>query len=604
MDAPLPDEQPVNGSSNGPKILAETRLSHEEDDNVDHDTDPDAFRFYSPELEPYIPRDVQERAKGVIESLIEEVNSPHPTTAQKCCSAARSCCEIEARRYPGDDWIPSFTPLLKEKSNQGLRMMASFISPSLPKLLRDFWVVLELAVTIYQFVLACISLAENRREVFNILYIAFASAALLLSLVDFTFYCVQLGSFASALLYCRSKLTKKPQHSGYSEPDSIQSHCLLSTKWRKRLNSSLELIRNIVSELLLYPLIICDMFDFISFGSYRQRDSGEKINFSLFIAGGFYLVLSVYLARMLMIGFSLFSLRRIPKSANHTQPKYVNTMMSFSIHILGQLAVSIVIIIAVGVKIRQENSSPCDTSSCIRASGYLIYASVAGGLIPLLGIFSFFLTNIYKIRLMSVALWVDMVSMLQGESFTSVVFAKEGLHKAKDMARRFTEKAQFAEVKKQLKRVSGEMPSWAKRLYPLRFPVFWIFGLPYLLLLLTFIISLFLSVPEEDIEADFLEEGLGITAIIAGIFIVVVNLHFIFLIFILIVVMGVILLLVLMTPAFIVLGCILYVPLGCCFGCLEYLRDMAQETSIFSNVSEHPSRIRAAIQRTRSELRK
>ena len=129
-----------------------------------HDTDPDAFRFYSPELEPLIPRDVQEKEKGVIESLIEEVDSSDPTSAQKCCSAAQSCCEIEARRYPGDDRIPSFTPLLKEKSNQGLRMMASFISPSLPRLFRDLWVVLELAVTIYQFVLACVSLVEKSQR--------------------------------------------------------------------------------------------------------------------------------------------------------------------------------------------------------------------------------------------------------------------------------------------------------------------------------------------------------------------------------------------------------------------------------------------------------
>ena len=304
------------------------------------------------------------------------------------------------------------------------------------------------------------------------------------------FYCIQLGSCASALLYCRSKLSKKPLHSGYSEPDSIQSHCLLSKKWRKRFNSSLEFIRNIVTELILYPLLICDMFDLISFGSYRRRDMGEKINFSLFIVGGFYLVFSVYLARMLMIAFSVYSLRRIPKSANHTQPNYMNTMTKFSIHILGQLVVSVAIIVAVGVKIRQENSSPCDTSGCIRASGYLIYAIIAGGLIPLLGMFSFFLTNIYNTRLMSISLWVDMVSMLQGESFTSVVFAKEGLQKAKDMARRFTEKAQLFEVKKELKTVSGQMPSWAKWIYPLRFPIFWIFGLAYLLLILTFISSL------------------------------------------------------------------------------------------------------------------
>ena len=483
--------------------------------------------------------------------------------------------------------------------------MVFFLNPSLPRVFRDAWVLIELAVTLYQFFLACVSLMQNRVEVFNIVYICFASVALVLSVVDVMIHCVQLGSFSLCLLYCRSKFKSKSQNpTNVSNPESIQTCCLLGKKWKKRINNSLEVIRNVVSELLLYPLLICDMFDFIVTGSYRRTDSGEKINFSLFIVGGFYLILSVYLARMLMMAFSLYSLRRIPQSSSHTQKSYVNMMIKFGIHVMGQMLLSVVIMAAIGIKIRHENPTPCSSSSCINASGYLIYAIIAGGILPLLGIFSFFFINMYKIRVMSVSLWVDMVSLLQSESFTTVVFAKEGIHKAKETASNFARKVQLVEVRKQLKGVITSMPSWAKRLYPLRFPVFWVYGLLYGLLLVSFIAALFLSEPEENFESAFFEENLGIVAIIAGAMLVIGNIHLLFLVSVLLLMLAVILALFVLSPVFLVAAIILYIPLGCLFGCLVYISDLAGETSIFSRPSAHKTRIQMAIQKTRKELRK
>ena len=483
--------------------------------------------------------------------------------------------------------------------------MVFFLNPSLPRIFRDAWVLIELAVTLYQFFLACASLARNHVEVFNIVYICFASVALVLSLVDVMIHCVQLGSFSLCLLYCRSKFKSKSKNqnpSNVSNPESIQPCCLLGKKWTKRINNSLELIRNIVSELLLYPLLICDMFDFIVSGSFRRTDSAENINFSLFIVGGFYLVLSVYLARMLMIAFSLYSLRRIPQSSSHTQKSYVNMMIKFGVHVMGQMLLSVVAIAAIGVKIRHENPTPC--SNCINASGYLIYAIIAGGVLPLLGIFSFFFINMYKIKVMSVSLWVDMVSLLQCESFTSVVFAKEGIHKAKETASNFARKVQLVEVRKQLKGVVTSMPSWAKRLYPLRFPVFWAYGLFYGLLLVSFIAALFLSEPEEDFESAFFRENLGLAALIVGAILVIGNIHLLFLVSVLVLILVVIFTLLLLSPVFIVAAIILYVPLGCLFGCLVYIGDLSGEMSIFSKPSAHKNRIQSAIRKTREELRK
>ena len=499
--------------------------------------------------------------------------------------------------------MPQFTPLLKKASAQGVKAMITFLSPSLPRLLRDAWVLAELAVTVYQFVLSCIALSQNRTEAFNIVYVSLASVAMFLSIIDVMTHCIQLGSFASILVFFRSKLTSGSQKPGNTDPAQIQRCCLFGKTWRKRFNNSIELIRNIVSELILYPLLICDMFDFIATESFRRQDSGEKINFSLFIVGGFYLVLSVYIARMLMIALSLFSLRRIPSSSSHTQQSYVKLMIKFGIHILGQLLLSIVIITAIGFKIRQENPTP-NADGGVNASWYLIVAIGIGGLLPLLGIFSFFFTNIYKIRVMSVALWIDMVSLLQGESFTSVAFAKEGIQKAKSKAKNFAKEVQLVETRKQFKEVTSAMPSWAKRLYPLRFPVFWVFGIFYAILLGLFAVTLFLSQPEENFGSVFFEENFGLIAIIAVGCLFIANVHLLFLVSILLLVLGGVFLLVVLSPAFLVVACILYVPLGCLFGCLDYTRELARENGISGKSSVQPSHFQKVIRMTRRELHK
>ena len=560
----------------------------------DDSGDPDAFRFYPTEFEPHIPPDIEHRAKEALEEILSEPEESSPSCLSACCAA------IQPRRLPGDGAIPEFTPLLQKASRQGLKVAVSFLNPSMPRALRDAWVLIELAVTIYQFVLASFSLAENHTEVFNILYIVLASIALGLSLIDVMVHCVQLGSCALCVLYCRSKLSSKskPKRKN-SDPESIQSFCLFGKKWRKRINNSLELVRSVASELIFYPLLICDMFDFVATGSYRRADSGQRINFSLFVVGGFYLILAVYLARMLMIGFSLFSLRRIPPSASHTQRAYVNLAIKFGAHILGQMALSVVIIAAIGMKIRQENSAPCSDGSCVTASGFLIYAIISGGIVPLLGIFSFFFTHYYKIRVMSVSLLVDMVSMLQSESFTSVVFAKEGIKKAKTMARNLVEKVQLIEIRKQLKGVIQSMPSWAKILYPLRFPGFWVFGIVYALLLASFVVTLFLS---DDGTVEVSNELASF--IIAGVFLVIVNIHILLLASVIVAILAVILLLVLLSPALLVLAAIFYLPVGCFFGCMYYCHDLAEETGVFSSPSAHKTRIQNAIQQTRQELHK
>ena len=482
-------------------------------------------------------------------------------------------------------------------------MLKTLLFPAIPRALRDVWIAIELAVTIYQFVLSSISLSLNHIETFNIIYIVLATIALLLAVLDALIHYVHLGSCATAILYCRSTSKKPAQHKDEQssvDPENIQGCCLLSKKHRQQASEYSDLLRNIVSELIFYPLLICDMFDFIVSGSYRRQDSAENINFSLFVVGGFYLVLSVYIARFFMIAFSLVSLRKVQQSSANTQRFYVNLTIKFGLHVLLQLIASVFIIAAIGVGIHDENESPCDEGTCIEASPTLIYAAVVGGVIPILGMCMFFLTNIYNLRAMTVSLWVDMISMLQSESFATVVFGNEGVKKARDKAEAFAKHVKFAETKKHLKLFVTSTPFMVKRLYPLRSPFFWLVSILYVALLGSFFVTLLVSIEYSVLDSDKLH--LGIVFFITAFVALLANIHVIALVVVLTAIVFISLLLVALTPVFVVLGLVLYVPLGCCFSCLVYLHDMAEETSVFSKPVVHTQRIRSALHKTRREL--
>jgi hypothetical protein len=65
----------------------------------------------------------------------------------------------------------------------------------------------------------------------------------------------------------------------------------MSDKWKERFDTWFELVRTILSELLLYPLIMFDMFSFITDAMYdvtKTNDPGNAQDFSFFVVGSFY----------------------------------------------------------------------------------------------------------------------------------------------------------------------------------------------------------------------------------------------------------------------------------------------------------------------------
>ena len=413
-------------------------------------------------------------------------------------------------------------------------MLKKVLFPSMPKLLQDLWVYLELLISVFAFVFGFInySTGTGTQRTFNIVYLVLAIVGMILSLIDGFIYIFYVGIFARFIRkYVKSRQEGQHQVSDIEQDrDRGDNHegqrkwCRhfpkLPEKWLTRFNQFFEVGRNILSELLLYPLLICDMFDFIALGGSQPENAEDRTNFGLFCVGSFYLLLAVYIMRIVTIVGTMVSMLRLPLQATGGQKQYVQLMARFCFHALRQIFVHLLIVLAVAAKIRNENPQALEDEDPINISPFLWTSIVFGWLIPLAGVLVFLLANYYWTIEFSISFWVDMISLLQGQSFAEAVFGGEGLSAAQETAEHvaeeveakavavvspeakhktldFVEKSRLKEVKRQLKRFKS--PSFlTKFFHPLKLPLLGLSGLLYDGCLIAFMVSLALTRDSEN----------------------------------------------------------------------------------------------------------
>ena len=516
--------------------------------------------------------------------------------------------------------VPSteITPEMQRASNQGLNMVKGIIFPALPAITQDLWVYLELTISIVAFAIGVWDIFSNDDPgASNYAYFVLATVSMALAFVDGFIYFFQLGSCARAVHACSRKLKKRRQGADLEtldlddfeemDDDSDESGqrkcCQLNDKWKQHFSTWFELGRNIVTELIMYPLLVFDLFAFIIEQAYDPEGDLGQADFGLFVIGGFYLILSVYFMRIFMVAGSVISLIRMPSNQEASDcSNNTPLLIKFCMHVLGQILVHLMVILVIGAKIQNENRSmpECDKngsalmsnlsqsfnttnkiesnvipenmgwigsaimllesmddgsvlstmpestdyfgsgsglmsdsmkfdeSDDIKASPFLITAIVLGGMLPLAGVLAFFVVNYYWMKEFSIGFWLNMISLLKGESFAEAVFGGEGLSASKEKALKFVEKLQYKKVKKQLKQFKAP-PIWKKFLFPACVPRAVIGGLLYYTILVAFIACLTLkyNCKNGEIELAVFTDDDIMTAVfvIAILMIILANIH-------------------------------------------------------------------------------
>ena len=492
-------------------------------------SDNDPFTFIPRDQDPTnkMPKKEKQRAKKAMKNTVKAITVKPDTEVEQekkpSCWERLNCCRRRKEEKEDREKVTPSTeisPEMQKASNEGLNMVKSIVFPSLPAVLQDLWVYLELIISIIAFAFGLLDIFPIEDGLaFNYSYFGLATISMILALIDGFIYFFQLGSCARGIRACKKKLREKHGNDNEDEQDEEEADdddddgqkkcCGLSKKWKERFNTWFEFGRNLLTELLLYPLLIFDMFDFITGAGYQPEGDVGRTDFSLFVIGGFYLILSVYVMRIFMVAGSMLSLIRIPTNKAAGEGSDISLLVKFCAHVLGQIIVHLMVILVIATKINNENRivmpSMNVTNSTMmeeeedagmNASPFLITAIILGWIIPVAGVSVFFVVNYYWMKEFSIGFWVNMISLLQGESFAETVFGGEG-DAPKQKALEFVEKSQYKKVKKQLERFKG--PSVVtKFLFPARVPVTAISGLLYDIALLTFIACLMLTYDSED----------------------------------------------------------------------------------------------------------
>ena len=500
-------------------------------------------------------RRTKKAVKNTVKAIVAKPEEEEEQEKKPSCWERLNCCRRQKEEKEEKEKVTPSTeisPEMQKASNEGLNMVKNIIFPSLPAVLQDLWVYLELIISIIAFAFGLLDIFPIEDGLaFNYTYFGLATISMILALIDGFIYFFQLGSCARGIRACRQKLRERRGEDAEEEDededddddsDEQKKCCGLSKKWKEHFNTWFEFGRNLLTELLLYPLLIFDMFDFITGTGYQPMGDIGRTDFSLFVIGGFYLILSVYIMRIFMVAGSMLSLIRIPTNKAAGEGNDTSLLIKFCAHVLGQIIVHLMVILVIATKINNENQSLSmnmttdgnntmmnmtgeEEDSVMRASPFLITAIVLGWIIPVAGVSAFFVANYYWMKEFSIGFWVNMISLLQGESFAETVFGGEG-DAPKQKALEFVEKAQYKKVKKQLERFKGPS-AWTKFFFPARVPVTAITGLLYDIALLTFIACLMLTYEDGSVRLVIFKDDTIMTVVfmISVTTIILANIH-------------------------------------------------------------------------------
>ena len=444
-----------------------------------------------------LPPKLKERAKIALLKVADSFEKEEPQKSSKCsnclkycflpnkrsCHCHKTCC------YHSLLEVEPMTPSLERGSRHGKKIAKQIMLPILPKVFRDVWVAVEIGLAVFQLIFSLINIQFNTNRTYNILYIIFSVISTILACTDVFIYYYQLQS-------CRVCCKKMCQHG------RVVSQSTLGTNQNKYINfmaTWLEMIRTILSELLVYPLMVLDLFELFGGSSFKLNTQTEIISFVLFLFSCFYFVLSVYVVRIIMLALTVSTLNQLG-SLSATGSKYNKIFVRFYIHMIGQFFIHFLCIAAVGVKIKQENTLEQES---YQISPFLWVVVLSGWIIPLMGTLGFFVVNYYWLESFSIHLFIEMMSLLESKNFAEAVFHGKDkiLSNAYKKSTNILKKIELNELAKKNKE-RNKACLLAKLLYPLKIPVFHPFALLYTTTVVAFSASLLLTTGNDgSIEA-------------------------------------------------------------------------------------------------------
>ena len=469
-------------------------------------------------------------------------------------------------KYPGKLEAPPMSQALQEGSEIGSLMSRKFLLPGMPRVIGDIWVFIELFITVFQLFFSLVNTQYTSNKLFNIIFIVLASTNTILACIDGFLYFYELKTCKFCYKKCSRRWKKDDDIDEDDDEDEISKvnlcyfcQCFQAPgKWAKKFNEWFELVRTILGELLIYPLVVLDLFELLGGGTFHPTNSQARVSFTLFLIGSFYLVLSVYIGRTVMSAATIYSIRGLT-SMTKNDSSYTRVFVRFLFHVIGQVFIHLLCVVAVGIKIWQEDKFV--NGGTYVATPFLWAVIIGGWSLPFLGVVSYFVINYYWLQSFSIGLFIDMIGLLEEPDFAEIAFQGKNTMKedAQEKAKKLLEDVKYSEVKTEAKQREESTSILAKLVYPLKVPIFLCYAVFYDVMVGGFIASLLLEYDNNNhVILIKLTDSTGIATLITIALLVLGNIHAIFIINLwMIIILLVIMLLIICSPVLIIIGAVI-----------------------------------------------
>ena len=477
-------------------------------------------------------------------AALKEPEEEKETKKEKCidfCCLACICNLKELFGKSGGKIVKTkdiMTPSLRRGRSKGWLMQSEIIFPFISDTVREVLVSFELITVLIAFALSAATFTSGKNEVFNILHLALTIVGTVLAVTDAVFSLSGCKICKGCIACCCPK-EGRGEHGEKNGADKVE---LLSDSegeergnreaggCRKCLNTTktkLDFVRMIFTEVLLYPLLICDIFELITGQPYKFQSVIDGLSVVLFGISTVSLVLYVYIVRLAILAGVIFYTHKERRPKKSQQQRHGTLAFDYSIsksalyfqgyffyHVLMQMIAQILMIVAISFKIEYENrhlfnstsmtmnmentangnSTDMNMDGSIRVSMSLWYILVGGYILPILGFFTFFIVTYFWVQQFPIGLCIDLLSLLQMPGMENITNFRESTKESKGKMDKILHFIGINDLKRDFSDLRKRSWFFDKFAYPFQNPVLVILCMCYTALQFAFVVFAF---PEE-----------------------------------------------------------------------------------------------------------
>ena len=491
----------------------------------------------------------------IYDSLLEEANSsatehvvpgiinmPSHSNGWYDNCFTRSCvCD-----YTGRHVIPEYitSGSLYRGRVLGWKIFREIVLPLMNDIFRIIWTILQLIGAMLLAIFSVINI-NGKPDLLAIIRLSFSSLALLLAAVDLCAVIIQ------KVIKCSTTNRQYTQFHNVVEDvedaDALAAEdatnainhnttqrmipgCAGGKQWAKFSNT--DIARLIIPELLLVPIVICDVLNYAFVTGKGNSKLTELIGLLLSIS---ILALEVYLVRLVLLSvmtYRMHTKRSLPKQLNLTREAIVSAgydptirrngliYLSFLIfnvvtHIVNQIAM----IVAIGV----QNSNYTVPRLTLFHFWFMI---IAGYILPVVGVWLFFSVTHYWLQEFAIGITIDYLSILKLPGADRLFFPNSAPHEAQEKANKILLYGKYGTLRRDYHALRNENPL-VKAWYPFKS-----FSHTLICLAYTTVQAIFIFVAATSIQGEQLNMGIFlfviITEVLSNVYVLLVALFWIF----------------------------------------------------------------------------